>query len=118
MIRFRMPKTWLVGFKSRGRYLQPNLIVRNPAVGNDKFVLRFVKKILSSLLFIADLEAPHKGVDKKQLAKDWAQEVIDYLFFGHRNSWGPCNGSHDNYDVTFEIPIGWEGGETLIISSK
>ena len=130
-IRFRTTN-WLVGSRSRERHLQPNLIVRKPALGNDKFVLKFIKKTLSSFLFVADLEASHKVVEKAQLAndqvqvakdrvqvaKDRVQDVVDDLFLGHKSSWSSTNDSHDNYDVTFEIPIGREGGESLIISSK
>ena len=116
-IRFRMPTDWLVSTRSRERHLQPNLIVRSPAVGNDKFVLKFVNKILSSFLFVADLEAYHKGIEKTQVAQDRVQvakdrvkDVVDDLFFGHKRSWSSSNDSHDNYDVTFEIPIAGREG--------
>ena len=117
-IGFLMPTNWLVGYESKGRHLQPNLIVRNSALGNDKFVLKNIKKFLSSFLFVADLEARHRGVEKKQLAKERVKDAIDDLFFGYSHSWSSSSDSHSNYDVTFEIPIGREGGETLIISSN
>ena len=117
-IKFPMPTNWLVGSESKARHLQPNLIVRNSALGNNKFVLKNIKKFLSSFLFVADLEAHHRGVEKKQLARDSVKEAIDDLFFGYSRSWSSSFDSHSNYDVTFEIPIGREGGETLIISSN
>ena len=63
------------------------------------------------------MEAQDKGANRKRFTKDRIQETIDDLF-GEKDQWHTCHDSHADYDVTFEIPIGREGGDTLIISSN
>ena len=116
----KLPKSvnWLVGSRSWDQFFQPDLKVRKASLDTDKYALPNIKKILSAFLFIANLEAQHKGADKKESAKESIQETIDDLFYGSRRTWTTSQDSHENYDVTFEIPIGREGGDTLIISSN
>ena len=111
------PDGWLVGTESRSRHLQPNLIVRKSSLGDDKPVLENIKKILSSFLYVADMEAQDKGANRKRCAQDRIKETVDDLF-GDKREWSTSHNSHADYDVTFEIPIGREGGDTLIISSN
>ena len=111
------PDDWLVGTESRLRHLQPNLIIRNSSLGNDKLVLGNIKKILSAFLYVVDVEAQVNRVDRKQSARDRIKETIDD-FFGQKRPWSASHKSHADYDVTFEIPIGREGGDTLVISSN
>ena len=112
------PEKWLIGSRSRNQFFQPNLEVRKSSLDTDRHALSNIKKILSAFLFVADLEAQHKEADKKEFAKESIQETIDDLFYGSRRSWTSSQDRHDNYDVTFEIPIGREGGETLMVSSN
>ena len=114
---FPKPDGWLVGTMVRSRHLQPNLIVRKSSLGNDKLVFENIKKILSSFLYVADMEAQVEGVDRKQSARDRIKETIGDLF-GEKRPWSASDNSHADYDVTFEIPIGREGGDTLLISSN
>ena len=116
-IQMPKPDGWLVGTESRSRPLQPNLIVRNSSLGNDKLVLGNIKKILSSFLYVADMEAQDKGANRKRFAQDRIKETVDDLF-GDKREWSTSHNSHADYDVTFEIPIGREGRDTLIISSN
>ena len=110
------PEKWLVESQSRNQFFQPSLKVRKSSL--DKYALSNIKKILSSFLVAADLIAQHKEANNIEFAKESIQEVIDDLFHGSRRSWTSSQDSHENYHVTFEIPIGREGGETLMISSK
>ena len=116
-VEFPRPDGWLVGTESRSRHLQPNLIVRKSSLGDDKAVLENIKKILSSFLYVADMEAQVKKANRKQFAQDRIKETVDDLF-GQEREWSTSHNSHADYDVTFEIPIGREGGDTLIISSN
>ena len=112
------PVNWLIGSRSRNQFFQPNLKVRKSSLDTDKPTLSNIKKILSAFLFVADLEAQHKEADKIEFAKKSIKEIIDDLFHGSRRSWTSSQDCHENYDVTFEIPIGREGGETLMISAS
>ena len=112
------PVKWLVGSRSRNQFFQPNLNVRKSSLDTDMHALSNIKKILSAFLFVADLEAQYKGADRKEFAKDSIKEIIDDFFHGSGTSWTSSQDSHENYDVTFEIPIGREGGETLIVSAN
>ena len=112
------PVRWLISSESRANHLQPNLKVNKPSIDTDKKALSNIKKILSAFLFAADLEAQYTGTDKKESAKESIKETIDDLFHGSRRTWISSQDCHENYDVTFEIPIGREGGETLVISSN
>ena len=112
------PVNWLIGSRSRNQFFQPNLKVRKSSLDSDKHALSNIKKILSAFLFAADLVAQHTGADKIEFVKYSIHEAIDDLFHGSRRSWTSSQECHENYDVTFEIPIGREGGETLLISSN
>ena len=114
-ILFRMPSKWLVGAETRARQIQPNLTVRKSSLSNYTPVLENIKKFLSAFLFVVDMEALDGGIDRKIFARDRMAETIDSLF--DRNRHNMCyQGNHATYDVTFKIPIGRVGGDTLIIS--
>ena len=115
-ILFRMPSKWLVGSETRAQQIQPNLTLRKSALTHYTPVLANIKKFLSMFLFVVDMEAQDKSLDHKLFARDRIAETIDTLF--DRNRHTMCyHGNHSTYDVTFEIPIGREGGDTLIISA-
>ena len=113
------PMGWLISSESRDKHSQPNLKFNKPSIDSDKKALSNITKIFSSFLFVADLEAQYdESDDRKESAKESIKETIDDLFYGSRRTWTSSQDSHENYDVTFEIPIGREGGETLVISAN
>ena len=115
-ILFRMPSKWLVGSETRARQIQPNLTLRKSALSHYTPVLANMKKFLSAFLFVVDMEAQDKCLERKIFARDRIAETIDTLFDRNRHKMS-YHGNHSTYDATFEISIGREGGDTLIISA-
>ena len=115
-ILFRMPSKWLVVAETKARNIQPNLTLRKSALAKYTPVLSNIKKFLSAFLFVVDMEAQETGLDRKIFARDRMAETIDTLFDRNRHTMS-YHGNQSTYNVTFEIPIGREGGDTLVISS-
>ena len=78
------------------------------------------QKAFSAFLFASDLEAKYESPsDKTVFAKENVQKGMDHLLGRDNGSNNPSTpDTNENYDVTLEIPIGREGGETLVISAN
>ena len=109
-----VPQMWSVEPQSGPRSLEPKLLIRN------KTKIKYFQKAFSAFLFASDIEAKYENPsDKTVLAKESIQKGIDHLLGRERESIDTSTPDpHENYDLTFEIPIGREGGETLVISAK
>ena len=109
-----VPQMWSVETQSGQTSLEPKLLVRN------KTKIKYFQKAFSAFMFASDLEAKYENPsDKTVFAKESVQKGIDHLFdraSGSNSSSTPD--TYENYDLTFEIPIGREGGQTLIISAN
>ena len=105
---------WSVVEQSGACSLEPKLIVQN------KMKVKQFQNAFSAFLLASDLEAKYENSsDKKAFAKRSIQQGIDHLFSKNSGSTN-CSSQDtpDNYDVTFEIPIGQEGGEALVFSAN
>ena len=110
-----VPQMWSVEPQSGPRSLEPKLLVRN------KMKVTQFQKAFSAFLFASDLEAKHENPsDKTAFVKESIQKGIDHLFGRDGGSIGASTeDTQENYDVTFEIPIGRNGEEeTLVISAN
>ena len=74
-------------------------------------------KAFSAIVFISDIESNYDiPFLRKISAQQSITKTIDHIF-RRRGKWIPSNDTHDNRDVTFEIPIGPVKMDYLVISS-
>ena len=120
----RMSQNWLIGTTSGARRLQPKLVFRNADLSKKKrSEISDYQKAFSAFLFISDIEANYKmSGDRKMSAQQSIKKSIDHLLGRGTGSgspeWMSSQNTHQDYDVTFEIPIGSGGGDALIVSSN
>ena len=109
-----VPQMWSVEAKSGQTSLEPKLLVRN------KMKVKEFQKAFSAFIFASDIEAKYENPsDKTVFAKESIQKGIDYLLGRERGTIDKSTpDTHENHDLAFEIPIGREEGETLVISAK
>ncbi len=98
---------WMVGSPQSSRKMQPNLVIRKKSLG-DQAIFPIIHKSMAGFVYAANLQAQSSAADMKKLL----QNYIDDIFYGYRQTWSPTTEPHENFNVTFEIPV--ENGQTVI----
>ncbi len=107
-----IPSNWMVDHPERTKRTQPNLIIRKRALEN-KYIFNVILKAMAAFVYIAELQSKHTQVKTREAVKD----LIEDVFRGSKANWTSSYDSHNDFDVTFEIPV--VSGESLIrISSN
>ncbi len=100
--------TWLVGHPENSRLSQPVVIVRKTEL-EVVDIFPTIKMTLTAYLHAAVIESRYHDDDQDQFIRRKALQFIHDVFDEGKSDWLSKEGGHDNYDVTFEVPVIKEG---------
>ena len=93
----------------------PTLIVRRESFGAS--TLDKMKKLMATVLqhVVATVQVKTKENDVSEIKKA-TLTLIDRSFYGKEHSWVPTAQTHENYDITFILPLNTPNRDALYIS--